>query len=60
MNAFSFADQPPVSALGLVTMREAGIPRDRDSYRPTIDEFNDQRILGHRHALGPCLGQITH
>ena len=59
MDAFTVADKPPVSALRWATMGEARIPRDWNGNRATVDEFNDQRVLGDRHALRPCLGKFT-
>ena len=39
--ALAFADQPPVRTFGRATVGEAGIPRQRNSDRPTIDKAND-------------------
>ena len=39
--ALAFADQPPVRTFGMATVGEAGIPRQRNSDRPTIDQVND-------------------
>lgn len=59
MNAFALADKAPVSALGQGAMGQPRVPSDWNANRSTVDEFNGERILGHRHVLRPRLGKIT-
>lgn len=46
VNALAFADQPPVSPVGVATMCKPWIPRQRNGDGAPIDELNHQRVLG--------------
>jgi hypothetical protein len=44
--ALAFTNQPPMSTFDVATMGKPRVPRQRNRDRATIDQFNDQRILG--------------
>jgi hypothetical protein len=51
MNALSLTNESPIRTFRVVPMGETGIPRHWHRNRPTIDEMDDECVLGYRHLL---------
>ena len=59
MQALAFPYESPICPFGEGAMSESGVPRQRNRDRPTIDEFDHQRIFCERYALRPRLADVN-
>jgi len=59
MNALSLTNESPIRTFRLVPMGETGVPRHRHRNCPTIDEMDDEGVLGYKHLLCTRLADVN-
>lgn len=59
MNALTFADESPLCPLSLASVGQARVPRQRHADRPTVDELDNEDVVGERHMLRPGFADFT-